>query len=223
MGFNAHKLESDRMRSQQPAMDAKLLDSPEARYATLERMVRDRVLQIAAQKMHLTTSDARLARSLQEIPQIAALRRPDGSLDSEGYRALVATQGMTPEGFEATMRRDLAVSQVLGGVIGTSFATDAQANAALDPLFQRREIQVAWFKPADFASKVQPSDEHLQTYYKAHPDQFLQAEQAAVEYVVLDIDSLLAGITLNEDDLRTYYKENAAAWLARKSAVPATS
>ena len=61
-------------------------------------MVRDRVLQIAAQKMHLTTSDARLARSLQEIPQIAALRRPDGSPDSEGYRALVATQGMTPEG-----------------------------------------------------------------------------------------------------------------------------
>ena len=207
---SAHKLESDRMRSQQPAMDAKLLDSPEARYATLERMVRDRVLQIAAQKMHLTTSDARLARSLQEIPQIAALRRPDGSLDSEGYRALVATQGMTPEGFEATMRRDLAVSQVLGGVIGTSFATDAQANAALDPLFQRREIQVAWFKPADFASKVQPSDEQLQTYYKAHPDQFLQAEQAAVEYVVLDIDSLLAGMVLNEDDLRTYYKENAA-------------
>ena len=207
---SAHKMESDRMRSQQPTMDAKLLDSPEARYASLERMVRDRVLQIAAQKMRLTTSDARLARSLQEIPQIAALRKPDGSLDSEGYRALVATQGMTPEGFEATMRRDLAVNQVLGGVIGTSFATDAQANAALDPLFQRREIQVAWFKPTDFASKVQPSDEQLTAYYKEHSDQFQQAEQAAVEYVVLDIDSLLAGMVLNEDDLRTYYKENAA-------------
>ena len=37
-----------------------------------------------------------------------------------------------------------------------------------------------------------------------------QAEQAAVEYVVLDIDSVRAGITLNEDDLRTYYKENVA-------------
>ena len=31
-----------------------------------------------------------------------------------------------------------------------------------------------------------------------------------MEYVVLDIDSLLAGMVLNEDDLRTYYKENAA-------------
>jgi peptidyl-prolyl cis-trans isomerase D len=33
---NAHRAESDRLRAQNPTMDAKLLDSPEARYATLE-------------------------------------------------------------------------------------------------------------------------------------------------------------------------------------------
>lgn len=205
---NAHRMESDRRRAEQPQLDAKLLDTPEARYATLERMVRDRVLQAASKKMNMLTSDAKLARSLQEIPQIAALRKPDGTLDTEGYRALVAAQGMTPEGFEATMRRDLAVSQVLGGVLGSSFATAAQANAALDPLFQRREIQVAVFKTADFTGKIQPTDEDLQAYYKAHPEQFQQAEQATVEYVVLDIASLRDSIVLNEDDLRTYYKEN---------------
>src|SRR3990167_9935091 len=48
----------------------------------------------------------------------------------------------------------------------------------------------------------------LPIYYKAHPEQFQQAEQATVEYVVLDIASLRDSITLNEDDLRTYYKEN---------------
>ena len=205
---NAHRIESDRLRAEQPQLDAKLLDTPQARYATLERMVRDRVLQVAATKMNLTTSDAKLARSLQEIPQIAALRKPDGTLDTEGYRALVAAQGMTPEGFEASMRRDLAVSQVLGGVIGSSFATPSQADIALNALFQRREVQVAMFKTADFAAKVQPSDEDLQAYYKAHPEQFQQAEQATVEYVILDVGSLRDSTILNEDDLRTYYKEN---------------
>ena len=76
-----------------------------AHRSQVERMVRDRVLQAASKKMNMLTSDAKLARSLQEIPQIAALRKSDGTLDSEGYRALVAAQGMTPEGFEATMRR----------------------------------------------------------------------------------------------------------------------
>lgn len=207
---NAHRAESDRIRAQQPTIDAKLLDSPSARYATLERMVRDRVLQVAAKKMHLITSDARLASSLQEIPQIAALRRADGTLDAEAYRALVGAQGMTPEGFEASMRRDMAVNQVMGAVMGTSFATKAQANASLDPLFQRRDIQVVQFQPKNFASQVQPTEADLQAYYQQHPALFQQAEQASVDYVVLDLDGVRAGITLNEDDLRTYYKENVA-------------
>ena len=96
---NMHRYESDRLRAENPNIDAKLLDSPEARYATLERMVRDRVMQVAAQKMHLLTSDAALARALQEVPAIASLRKPDGTLDADGYRALLAMQGMTPEGF----------------------------------------------------------------------------------------------------------------------------
>ena len=205
---NAHRMETDRIRAQSPTVDPKLLDSPQARYATLERLVRDRVLAAAAKDMHLVTTDARLARSLQDIPAIADLKRADGTLDAEAYRALVGSQGLTPEGFEANVRRDLSINQVMGGVMGTAFGTDAQVKLALDPLYERREIQVVRFKAADFTSKAEPSEADLETYYKAHPAQFQQLEQAAVEYLVLDLDSVRAGITLSEDDLRTYYKEN---------------
>ena len=207
---NMHRYESDRLRAENPNIDAKLLDFPEARYATLERMVRDRVMQTAAQKMHLLTSDAALARALQQIPAIANLRKPDGTLDAEQYRALLATQGMTPEGFEASMRRDLSLSQVLGNVMNTAFATPAVADIAMDAFLQRREIQVAQFLSKDFAAKVQVSDEALKAFYETHKDMFQQAEQAKVEYVVLDLQAVRDGIELNEADLQTYYKENAA-------------
>lgn len=207
---NAHRMESDRLRAEQPGLDAKLLDTPQARYATLERLVRDQVFQTAAQKMYLVTSDAALARTLQEIPAIAALRKADGTLDTEGYRNLLAAQGMTPEGFEASVRRDLSLGQVLGGVMSTSLAAPAVADLALDAMMQRREIQVAMFSPKDYTAKVQPSDADLQGYYEQHLAQFEQAEQASIEYVVLDLDAVRQRITLNEDDLRTYYKENGA-------------
>jgi peptidyl-prolyl cis-trans isomerase D len=207
---NAHRAESDRIRAQQPTMDAKLLDSPAARYATLERMVRERVLAAAAQKMHMVTSDARLARTLAESSEFAALKRPDGSMDMEGYRAMVATQGLTPAGYEARVRNTLSVNQILGGVVGSAFVTDTQVAQSLDPLYQRREIQVARFNATDFASKVTPTDADLEAYYKAHPAQFKQHESANVEYLVLSLDTVRDSITLNEDDLRTYYRENAA-------------
>ena len=205
---NAHRMESDRIRAQSPDIDAKLLDSPQARYATLERLVRDSVLQSAAQKMHLLTSDARLARELQSIPQIAALKRPDGTLDTEAYRALAGAQGLTPEGLEARIRHDISVSQVMGSVMASAFAGPTESKQALDAIFQRREIQVARFNALDFASRVQVSDADLQAYYQAHPAKFQQPEQASVEYVVLDLDAVKAGISVSEDDLRTYYKEN---------------
>jgi len=205
---NAHRMESDRIRAQSPGIDAKLLDSPQARYATLERLVRDRVLQVAAHDMHILTSDARLARELQSIPQIAALKRADGTLDAEAYRALAGAQGLTPEGLEARIRQDLSVNQVMGGVMGSAFSGPTEARLALDALFQRREIQIARFNASAFVSKVVVTDADLEAYYTAHPAKFQQAEQASVEYVVLDLDAVKAGITLSEDDLRTYYKEN---------------
>lgn len=205
---NAHRMESDQVRAANPEVDAKLLDSPQARYATLERMVRDRVLVAAAQKMHLVASDAQLVRSLQQIPAIAALKRADGTLDAEAYRALVGAQGMTPESFEANLRNNLSLSQVMGSAMNSSFVTDSQLKLAMDALYQRREVQVAQFPARDFAAKVEATPEALQAYYKAHPDRFQQAEQASVEYVVLDTAAVLAGMEVNEDDLRTYYQEN---------------
>ena len=207
---NAHRMEADRLRAEQPGLDAKLLDTPEARYATLDRLVRDRVLQVAAQKLHLAASDATLARELQKIPAIANLRKADGSLDTEGYRNLLAAQGMTPEGFEASVRRDISLGQVLGGVMNSALATQPIADLALDALQQRREIQLALFDTARYSDQVQPTDADLQAYYEQHKTQYEQAEQASIEYLVLDLPAVRARITINEDDLRTYYKENGA-------------
>ena len=206
---NAHRMESDRLRAENPNVDPKLLDSPQARYATLEKMVRDQVLAAAVQKMHLAASDAQLVRTLQEIPAIAALKKPDGSMDAEAYRALVGSQGLTPEGFEANLRRELSMNQVMGGVTGTAFATDAQVKQAIDALYQRREVQVARFEASAYASKVQPTEADLKAYYDAHTSQFQQLEQAKVEYLLLDVPSIEAGITLSEDDVRSYYNQNA--------------
>ena len=213
---NAHRMESDRMRAEMPGLDAKLLDSPEAKYATLERMVRDRVLAVAAQKMHLTTSDAELVRTLQNIPAIAALRKSDGSLDADAYRALVAAQGMTPEGFEANLRNNMALSQVMGGVLETQFATPAVVDAAMNAVLQRREIQVAFFDAKEYLGALQPTDEELKAYYAANLTKFRKPEQADVEYVVLDLDTVKRGLELNEEDVRTYYKENAERMVGSK-------
>jgi len=205
---NAHKREVERIRVSMPNIDSKLLDSPEAHYATLERMVREQVLAGATQKLHLTASDARLARELQQNPAIASLRTPDGKLDMERYRQLVASQGMTPDMFEAQVRNDLSTRQVMQGLQNSAWTSTAQSNAALNAYFQRREIQIQRFTPAEFVGKVQVSDEDVKTFYQTNGKRFQSAESADVEYVVLDLDAVRQTVTVNEADLKTYYEQN---------------
>jgi peptidyl-prolyl cis-trans isomerase D len=205
----AHQNEIDRLRASMPTLDAKLLDSPQARYATLERLIRDRVIAAAADKFKFTTSDQHLARELQQSPEIAALRRPDGSLDMERYRQLLGSQGMTPEMFEANVRADLSRRQVLAGVGASGFSSAQAAAMALSAYFEKREIQVARFNAADLAAKLNPTDAELDQFYKANEKLFKAPEQASIEYVLLDVDAVKKNISVNEADLKTYYEQNA--------------
>ncbi len=205
-----HKLEVDRIRASRPEIDPKLLDSPEARYATLEKIVRDRVYAAAVDKSRLQTGDAKLARELQQDPTIASLRLPDGSLDKDRYRQLAAGQGLTPEGFEARIRKDLSLAQVQNGINSTAFAAPKQAGVSLGAYFERREVQVLMLSATEYTSKVAPKDAELDAYYKENAALFKAAESANVEYVVLDLDAIKKKITLNEADLKTYYEQNQA-------------
>jgi peptidyl-prolyl cis-trans isomerase D len=205
-----HKAQSDRMRESMPNLDAKMFDSAYARYASLEQLVHDRVTAVAAEKFHLFASDARLARFLQEDATIASLRLPNGKMDMERYRRLAAAQGVTPEGFENNVRLNLAKQQVEAGVRNSAFATPALAAVALNAYFEQREVQVLNFQSADYLTKVHPTDVELQTYYDAHSDMFQAAEQAHIEYVVLDLESVKKSIVLPESELKLYYEQNAS-------------
>ncbi len=204
----AHKREVDRIRTSMPNIDAKMFDTAEAKYATLERLVRDQVISAAAQKLQLVASDTRLARELQQSPVIAALRTADGKLDMERYKQLAASQGMTPEMFEMQVRADLSNRQVIQGVQASAYATPAQTQTAMNAFMQRREVQILNFPAAEYLGKITVSDADLQAYYDKNKDKYQSSESADIEYIVLDIESLRQSITLNEQDLKSYYEQN---------------
>jgi len=200
----AHRDQIERVRRQMPGVDAKLFDTPEMKRQTLESVVREHVMLAAADKLNLVTTDDRLQRLFSTDPQFAFIRNPDGSINKD----MLAAQGMSSELFAQRMRQDLSVRQVLQGVGGTVFATPAVAAAALDAFFQQREVQLQRFDAKDYAAKVTLSDADIEKYYKEHAAQFQAPEQASVEYLVLDLESLKKSVTVSEEDLRKYYAEN---------------
>lgn len=202
-----HRIETDRIRQQSPNVDPTVLESDALRYATLERMVRDRVLAAAAAKANMTVSEERLTRIFAQDPGLAAFRKPDGSFDTETFQRVT---GRTPQQYEAAVRSDMATQQVLLGISGTTFTPPALAATTINAFYDTRQIQVARFSPDSFASKVTVSDADIETYYKDHTAQFQAPEQANIEYLVLDLEAAKKNIVVSEADLKSYYEQNTS-------------
>lgn len=205
----AHRDEIDRLRVSMPQLDIKLLDTPEARYATLDRLVRERVLGASADKLGLNASNQRLARELNNNPQIAILRKADGSLDMDKYQQLLRAQGMNPEMFEASVRGDMSSRQVLYGVASTAVLTTAAADISLGAYFEKRSVKWVRFNPADYAAKLQPTDTDLEKFYQDNLSQFKTPEAANIEYLVLNAEAVSKTLAVSDADVRTFYEQNA--------------
>ena len=212
----SHKNEVTRMRASMPNIDVAMFDSPAMKYGVLERMVQTRVLESSAKKLNLKVSDQRVALAISGIEGLAGIKKPDGSLDIEKYKQLLASQGMTPEIFENRMRGEVAMRQVVNGVTQSSVTFPAQIDVALDSFYQQREIQIAIFSASDFLAQAKPADEDVSKFFTLHKNEYQSAESADIEYVVLSLDAIEKNITLNEADLKAYFDQNQATLAAKE-------
>lgn len=207
---NAHRSEVEQRLASMPGLDRAQLESDAARRLTLDRLIGQRVLALAAKDQHVVTPDQRLVRELSQDPVIASFRKPDGQLDLQRYNEALRAQGMTPELYENSLRQDLAQRQVLAGISASSLLPAALAQPALGAWFERREVQIARFVPADFVSKVQVGDADVESFYQANLARFQTPEQADIEYLVLDLDAVARRVTVSDADLRARYEQKIA-------------
>lgn len=206
----AQREQADRIRSQSPNVDPKLLDTPEIKRQALEGLVTERTLKAAADHQHFTPSAEAVAARFWNDPQFAFLRNPDGTVN----KGLLAAQGMTPSIFLERLRQDYAMRQVSAPVEGSVAVGTANAKLAFDALLQQREVQLQRFDVKEFAAKINPSDADIEAFYKdpANAAKFQLPESAQIQYVVLDVEALKKDVKFSEEDLQTYYKENASRY-----------
>lgn len=207
---NAQREQAQRIRGQNPTVDAKLLDTPEMKRQALEGLVTERTLQAAATHQHFTPSVEAVNARFWNDPQFAFLRNPDGTVN----KGLLAAQGMTPSLFMERLRQDYGLRQVTTPVETSAVAGNAAPKLAFDALLQQREVQLQRFDIKNFAAKVNPSDAELEAFYKdpVNAAKFQLPESAQIQYLVLDIEALKKDVKFSDEDLQNYYKENASRY-----------
>jgi peptidyl-prolyl cis-trans isomerase D len=191
------------------AVDVRMFDTPEARAEILEGLIARRVLAGEANRSRLSVNDLQVRDAILAIP---GLRREDGSFDDARYRALLASQNLSAAGFEALVRRDLAVQALPDAVSASAFVPQTVRDRVIALQEEKRQIREMRFAPEAFAAQVQPTEDALKKFYDENARLFETPEVAKVDYVVLGRDALAGQIAISPDELRSYYEQNKARY-----------
>lgn len=203
---DAQRRQIDQARQQMgPQFDQKMFDTPEAKREVLDNLVAERAVNAEIARSHLTVGDTAIAKA---IAGLGTFKKPDGSFDLDAYRAALAAQGMTPQAFEARMRRDMAIAQLAGSIQGTAFVPRSVAGRISDINDQEREVQELVFPIAQYLPQVKVTDDMVKAFYDKNANLFQIPETVKAEYIVLDSAAVEKQVTVSDAEVNQFYSAN---------------
>ncbi len=186
--------------------DPSMVDSPQARQRILDTLIAQRALLLDAIDHRIVVPDARLRSTIHGT----GIGGTDGEFDLERYRNVLRARGQSEAGFEAEIRREVALQTMPGAVAQSVTVPASVVDRVLAFAEQTREVRQLLFASSDFAQGISPTDEELAAWYERNPAAFEQPERATVQYLVLDEEAVLRGIEVSTEDARAYYDQNKA-------------
>jgi peptidyl-prolyl cis-trans isomerase D len=199
---NALREQQDRMRQSMGAsFDPKMMETPEVRQAVLNGLIDQRLLMLETFNKHLIVSDEGLRQAIASIPAL----QEDGKFSMKRYEQVLAAQGLNQQNFEAQMRQDLALQQLIGGIGDTSIVSRSIADRLIQMQTQSREVLELRIGAEMQMPQVKLAADAAQKYYDANPKRFEVPEQLKAEYVTLSMDAISAQTTVSDAEVTAWY------------------
>ena len=199
----------DRARQQMgPSFRQETFDTPEMRLAVANSLVDQRLLLLEANKGRLGVSNALLVEIISTMPSLQV----DGKFSKARYEAALAAQGMSPEQFEARLRQDMIMQQLVGAIGDTGIVSSVSAEMMLRIQSEERQVAEIRITPEQFASEVKLEADAAKKFYDGNQKQFETPELVRAEYVVLSLDGLLSQVAVSDAEVKAWYEAHLSRY-----------
>jgi Parvulin-like peptidyl-prolyl isomerase len=205
--------QQERLRTQMGGdFNPAMLETPEARQAMLDSLITQRLLLLHASKSGLMASDAQLIEVISSIPAL----QEDGQFSRRRYEQALRAQGLTQGGFEAKLRQDLTLQQLVQAVSDTAVISKAAAERVIAIQLEERQVSEAAIRPEQFAAQVKLSAEAIKDYYEKNRKLFEIPQQIRAEFVVLSREALMEQTTVSAEEIKAAYEKNAKNFVTQE-------
>lgn len=199
--------QTERMREALgPNFDIAATETADFRKQVLDRLIERKALLLQAQQNQFIAPDAYVASILAQI----AAFQDDGAFSQQRYEAVLRQNGRTPAQFENELRQSFMLEVVTSPVSLASFSSKTSSALIARLVSQQREIAWTDIAPAAVESQVKITPADIERYYTDNAVEFTVPEQILAEYLVLDLETVVAGIAVTDQAVADFYEANAA-------------
>ncbi len=160
-------------------VDLALIDTDAARLSTLDDLVTQQVLLVSAQEFRMLATDSQVQRTIAAIPAV----QREGKFSMEAYQQALKAQGLTPEGFEARVRAELAMEVVPAWLAASAIAPRSVARRLAQLSQESRTVRIKRYPAADFLANASVSEQEAKDFYQANLARFQMPEEVDIQIV----------------------------------------
>ena len=161
--------------------DESLLNMPVIQEKALDALVVRTLLQQQAQKLGISLSDAQLEHMLAQQPSF----QENGQFSQKLYENYLRSVGMTNQALIASLRQDHALKMMSSTLMDYPLVSQLDVQQLAKLQTEQRTLHLASIKLDDYKKGITVSNQELTDYYNKHKNEFKQAANVDVDYVVL--------------------------------------
>ena len=168
-----------------------------------EDLIQTELLKQAGKQAGLSVGEQEVWQVIRQIPAF----NDDDGFNMGLFEVAVSRSGLTPAGFLAGIKQDMAIEQLRNSMVATDFVTQPEISAYSSIVHQTRDFSYAVLSSDELKETLEVTDEQIQSYYE-NKDRYMEPEKVRIAYLVLSLAKIAEEVYLEEGELGAYFSEN---------------
>lgn len=204
----AERAQAERIRQMLGAnFNMSQLPEDAARSAALDQLVAQASFDMETRTLGLTVSDQAVGDTIRANPQF----RTGDRFDTDAFRRALFGAGLSEEAYVASLRRDLARSQLAGAIAAQIPPSLPLAEAMFANERQKRSMAYVSM-PTQSVETPDPTEAELRAYVTANAVVFAEPERRDIRAVLLTNNAIAAAITVSDAEVANMYQDTQAVY-----------
>jgi len=185
--------------------DASMLDALNIKQQVINTLIERELIVQEAKRLKVRVTNEELAQSIQSISYF----QKDGIFDNRFYVNVLRRNRMSPEEFEASQRQSLLLGKLRELVMGSVKVSDDEARKWFDYENETVNLNYMAFESDNYTG-IELTQEEIESYYKAHTDDYMTEQEVKVAYVHFPKSAYRSSVTISDERIQMYYESHKA-------------